>query len=194
MGVLLVGMLFAGVAGAVVGLSLAWIAARRGMSNLARVAGICVGILVALLLVGPSVQWVMSETTTTHLGINADQAEQLAASIGLQPNTFGDFCYHESLAKGWTIADFSMDESEFVRWMRSRANFDSGTYTKSIDASNNMVVAIVRPVRSLALPNGSLNIMRGHNWFWINPNCGDNSVSLAYDLDSGRAYYEETTR
>jgi hypothetical protein len=122
------------------------------------------------------------------------EAESLAATIGLRPNTFRDFCYHKSLAGGWTVADFFMEETDFLEWMRSRDNFDLGRYEKSVDPSNNIAVAIVDPVRSLDSPDRSLEIMRGYSWFWINPNRGDNTVSLAYDLDSGRAYYNETTR
>lgn len=194
MGVLFAGMLFGGIAGTVVGLSVAWIAARFGMSKLGRVSGMCVGVLVALLSVGPSVQWVISETTRTHVGMAPDEAESLAATIGLRPNTFRDFCYHRSLVGGRTVADFSMEETDFLEWARSRDDFDLGRYEKSVDPSNTIAVAIVDPVRSLDPPKRSLEIFRGYCWFWDNPDRGDNTVSLAYDLDSGRAYYSETNR
>ena len=162
---------------------------RLGAPRIGQVTAILAAITALSAVFLPTLNWMTDTATTTVIGMDWEGGGARLTSLGLPENSASDICYRSSIVGVTFLADFDISEADFLAWMQLQdwgiVPFDLNSGRTSIDAS-------VHPVREYD-PETPLAIERGYCFFTSKPNNPDNTTTVIYDLDTGRAYVRCTT-
>ena len=180
-----------------------FVASRVGRLFSSRVASRRIGRWVGLMsfavfLVG--LPYWMSRPSV-YIDMPSAEGERLLRHVGLPSGTTEDFCYRFSLVGVTVLADFTISEPEFLRWMGSQGWTASRFHTDGTDGfvacaveggGKHYVDVSVSPVRTYDA-GVELVPKEGYVFFTSHPDHADNTTTIIYDLEAGRAYYRATT-
>lgn len=199
MGLILFGFSLSCVVGVIVGKLVLRVLQRYDVGILRKAIAFILGVAVAFAMVAPTTRWLIRASTTTLVAMDSRKGEQRLELFGIPTGTTNDFCYRFSLFGVTIRADFEMAERDFHAWMKSQ-----GWQTKRIvseseywntDGGSDIVlpdVAIVYPVRDYDLEQ-ELEIRKGYYYFEYDQDNRDETTTVIYDLEAGRAYLVYTT-
>jgi hypothetical protein len=140
---------------------------------------IATGSLVFVASCYPVFHWAVSATTTTAIGASSDVADQVMAFLEMPPGTATDFSYRRSVSGTPLMADFQMEDKDYLSWMQSR-----GWNPKPIAEDGTEVYS----VRGLESGNNPLRVARGWCYYSQNPNNPDNTEKYTFDAEASRVY------
>ena len=199
MGIALVALATSGVIGIAAGYLVLRIARYYGKPVAGLLGAIVVAFVAAVSSLYPVLFLYVDAATETLIAMDPREGEARLRFVGLPPNTTTDFCYRFSPVGVTILADFNMSEADFLAWMDSRkwkaVEFSFGPNETGIDwtdGAHTYLDMTVYPVRQYE-SHTPLQVKHGYCFYKSRPDNPDNTVTVIYDLDSGRAYVQHTT-
>jgi len=159
-----------------------WIARAFRRPRWSLAVAIITGVLVSCISFAAVFQWAQRASTTTVIGASSDVADQIMAFLGMPPGTAADFSYRRSVGGTRLVADFRMQEEDYLRWMRSQG-WNPARIAKA--------GVTVYPVRGYDSGN-ELQVKQGWCYCFQKPDNPDNTETFTFDAETGRAYVRLT--
>lgn len=178
MGLLLMVVGIAAVLSAVAALACYWTGRRIQRPRWIRALPIAVGPLVFVLSISPLFRWAQSATTTTAIDAAPDVADRVMAFRGLPPGTATDFSYIGSAGGTRLLADFQMNEEDYLNWMRSQG------WEPTRIGEEGVAVYSVRSYQS----GQESRVQRGWSYYWQTPGNPDSTERYTFDAEQNRGF------